>query len=178
VDEYLTADLPEGQRYELVDGAVEMTPIPGGEHDHPVSVLDEAFVVHKRAHPGEIAHISQRASVVIPGKVRVREPDLVLFRVWEYKGRGHGVWKEFTPFLVVEVVSLGQERRDFVDKREDYWAAGVEEYWIIDPMHGTLTVLARGATEWTEQRYDKPDERYLTPRLTDFEIRVGDLFGN
>ena len=177
VDEYLQADLPEGFRYELVDGVVEMAPTPGGDHDGPVGYLTEEFVICKRAHEGEIAHLSQRAGIVIPDKVRVREPDLVLYRKWEGKGRGYAVWKEFMPFLVVEVISPGQEQRDFVDKRKDYWLAGIEEYWIVDPRNETLTVLSRGAKEWEEAIYDRPDQSYVTPRLTDLEIRVGALFG-
>jgi Uma2 family endonuclease len=169
VDEYLAADLPEGCRYELVDGVVEMSPTPGGAHDDVVFFLQTALGEHYKAHPGEIAHVSQRACVVIPGKVRVREPDLVAYRTWEGKTRGSTVWKEFVPFLVAEIVSPGQERRDRVDKREDYW--------IIDPHQRTFTVLTRGAKQWDETVYDQPDQGYGTPRLTDFEIRIGALFG-
>ena len=176
VDEYLQADLPEGYRYELVDGVVEMAPTPGGDHDGPLGYLTDEFVAYKLSHAGEIAHISHNAGIVIPDKVRVREPDVVLYRRWEGKGRGYAVWKEFTPFVVVEVISPGQEHRDLVDKREDYWLAGIEEYWIADPRNESLTVLTRGSTEWEEAVFDRPEQCYSSPRLTDLVIRVGPLF--
>lgn len=53
------------------------------------------------------------------------------------------------PRLVVEVVSPGAEskdnyKRDYLDKRDQYAAIGIPEYWLIDPqrswvMVGTLT---------------------------------------
>lgn len=178
VDEFLDADLPEGQRYELVDGVVEMTPIPGDEHDFVVMYLTDRLLHYRASHPGSIAHVSQRSAILIPGQSRVREPDLTAYRNWEGKGRGTGVWKEFTPFLVVEVISRGQAKRDFVEKREDYWVAGVEEYWIADPIPARLIVLTRGATEWDEQSFDRPEQRYAPARLPGLEIEIGALFGS
>lgn len=51
VDEYLQADLPEGQRYELVDGAVEMTSAPDGAHDEVLEALLDAVWAYRRRHP-------------------------------------------------------------------------------------------------------------------------------
>jgi len=43
--------------------------------------------------------------------------------------------------LVMEVVSPDDPQRDYIGKRRDYAAAGVSEYWIVDPMKKTITVL-------------------------------------
>lgn len=53
--------------------------------------------------------------------------------------------------LVVEVISPGQEGRDYDDKRRDYWDAGVGEYWIADPVRKTLTVLTRNRVDWASK---------------------------
>jgi Uma2 family endonuclease len=37
------------------------------------------------------------------------------------------------PDLVIEVVSGDRMRRDYKDKKEQYEAHGVKEYWIVDP---------------------------------------------
>ena len=98
---------------------------------------------------------------------------------WHFdNGHRSGVWKEFRPILVVEVISPGQATRDLVEKREDYWVAGVEEYWIADPTHARLIVLTRGATEWDEQSFDRPEQRYAPSRLPGLEIEIGALFGS
>jgi Uma2 family endonuclease len=45
--------------------------------------------------------------------------------------------------LVVEIVSEGAEnrRRDFEEKPLDYQAAGIPEYWIVDPEQAKIRVL-------------------------------------
>jgi Uma2 family endonuclease len=41
----------------------------------------------------------------------------------------------------VEVVSPDKPERDLVSKRRDYAAAGVAEYWIVNPSNETILVL-------------------------------------
>lgn len=54
------------------------------------------------------------------------------------------------PLLVVEVVSPGQENRDYRYKRSEYAARGIAEYWIVDPMQQRVMVL-----EWVEGLYEE-----------------------
>ena len=54
------------------------------------------------------------------------------------------------PLLVVEVVSPGQETRDYRHKRSEYAARGIAEYWIVDPIQQKVTVL-----EWVEGFYEE-----------------------
>ena len=46
-----------------------------------------------------------------------------------------------TANLVVEVISPDDPDRDLVDKRRDYAAAGIAEYWVIDPRDDSIQVL-------------------------------------
>ena len=70
------------------------------------------------------------------------------------------------PLLVVEVVSPGQENRDYRYKRSEYAARGIAEYWIVDPLQQKLTVL-----EWIEGFYE--EQRYI-----DNESIISPLLGN
>jgi Uma2 family endonuclease len=45
------------------------------------------------------------------------------------------------PDWVCEILSPSTGRRDLGTKRDRYRAAGVGHYWIVDPLHGVLTVL-------------------------------------
>lgn len=50
------------------------------------------------------------------------------------------------PILVVEVVSSSDidkkfRDRDYIDKRAEYAARGIPEYWIVDPIEGVVLVL-------------------------------------
>jgi Uma2 family endonuclease len=176
VDEYLQADLPEGQRYELVDGLVKMSPTPDTGHDETVNALYLAVYEYGKAHPGAIAHISQRACVPIPDQATVREPDLAVYAEWGGRQSGWQGWLRFTPFLVAEVVSAGQGVRDFGTKRQDYLLAGIPEYWIIDPQARRVTVLTRGQNDWVESVFG-PDQEACSSVLPGFSISVSRLLG-
>ena len=68
----------------------------------------------------------------IPGRaggLGGRIPDLV---VWS-KAPANGVWLPVTDVrLVVEIVSAGSVGIDTVTKRNEYAAAGIPQYWVID----------------------------------------------
>ncbi|MGB9626396.1 MAG: Uma2 family endonuclease [Phycisphaerae bacterium] len=170
-DEYFQAELPEGYRYELVEGVVEISPPPGTQHDDGLERLAELLFDYRKAHPGSIAKIGLKAGVVIPGKETVREPDLCVYRHWPKNARGFEVWKERTPLVVIEAVSVGQARRDSEDKREDYLQAGVEEYWILDPHKECVRVLAREGSQWRETVFTEADT-YRPAALPEFELPV------
>jgi len=168
VDEFLEADLPEGFRYELVDGEVVMSPVPNLEHDLVVDALTDILGDFKRRHKGSVRLLSLNARVPVPGSARVRHPDLALYAPWKGSPRGGVAWKRITPFLVIEVVSPGQGRRDYEEKPPDYLKAGIEEYWIVDPEAATVTVLRRGKSRWQRRVYNVGDsfETECLPRLT------------
>lgn len=48
------------------------------------------------------------------------------------------------PDLVMEVVSKSTHRTDYNDKMHKYMAAGVREYWIIDPLRRKVTTYIEG----------------------------------
>ncbi len=52
------------------------------------------------------------------------------------------------PPIVVEVLSPSSRGDDLVLKSPEYLAAGVEQYWILDPRDRVLDVFARGPGGW------------------------------
>ncbi len=52
-------------------------------------------------------------------------------RLLEGKKGGY-VEMEGSPDMVLEVVSDGSVRKDMQQLRQDYWTAGVREYWLVD----------------------------------------------
>jgi Uma2 family endonuclease len=75
--------------------------------------------------------IAQAVGLRIPGRAGVggRIPDLV---VWS-KAQADGVWLPVADvLLVVEIVSPGSEGVDTVTKRNEYAAAGIPQYWVVD----------------------------------------------
>lgn len=86
----------------------------------------------------------------------------------------NGELVEIPPLLVVEVVSLGQENRDYRYKRSEYAARGIAEYWIAGPMQQKLTVL-----EWVEGFYEEQvytgEQPIASPLLGNLELTTAQV---
>ncbi len=80
------------------------------------------------------------------------------------------------PQIVVEVVSESGEDRDYVEKREEYLLAGVQEYWILDPRRRRMLVLVRRGDTWEERLLDE-DGIHRTELLPGLEVKIGELLG-
>jgi len=81
------------------------------------------------------------------------------------------LWSTWVPEIVIEVVSLGSELRDYVEKREEYLVFGVREYWIVDAEKQEVLVLRRSGGRW-KPRTVKATDVYRTPLLPGFELVV------
>jgi Uma2 family endonuclease len=73
-----------------------------------------------------------------------------------------------SPLLVVEVASNTQESkqsrdRDYVEKRSEYAARRIPEYWIVDPNQNTVTVLALDGAEYREIGCFRESDRVISP---------------
>ena len=81
------------------------------------------------------------------------------------------------PAIAVEFVAAGRRNRERNDeaKREEYLAASLAEYWIIDRIRRELTVH-RGPLDDATEHVVREGEIYTTPFLPDFELPVGRLF--
>ncbi len=64
--------------------------------------------------------------------------------------------------------------RDYEEKRRDYLALGVREYWIIDRFDRRMTVFRDRPGEPAEVVI-KADETYRTPLLPVFELPLARL---
>jgi Uma2 family endonuclease len=119
----------DGRRYELIGGAIVMTPAPGVEHQR---VSHRLYSLLQDAWPAmEIFYAP--IDLDLPGGQRV-QPDLVAVE----RGRT-GPRLSLPVGLVVEIVSPGSQTNDRVTKRAIYAAAGIPAYWIVDPDRGVIT---------------------------------------
>src|SRR5262249_6995806 len=78
------------------------------------------------------------------------------------------------PEIVVEIVSFGSVLRDYEEKREEYLALGIREYWIIDVNEQEMTVFRRWRGTWSEKTY-RPGDVYTTRLLPGFELPCADV---
>jgi Uma2 family endonuclease len=77
------------------------------------------------------------------------------------------------PTIAIEFVSNSQRdrKRDFIEKREEYAAAGVREYWIIARFRRSMTVFCGTETEHIVAE----GETYKTKLLPGFELQLSRL---
>ena len=92
------------------------------------------------AHP-ENASIRRRQFL---NPKRRRLPD-VLFIANERLGNLREKHLEGAPNLIIEVVSEDSVDRDWRDKYLEYRDAGVEEYWVIDPLYERVEAYSLGS---------------------------------
>jgi Uma2 family endonuclease len=124
---------PPGERWELVDGEVLVTPSPHWVHQRIVvrlTILLDAYVRPRGF--GEV--FSSPLDVKLqPGLVL--QPDLLVVPSGELRRRSDIVKRLL---LAAEVVSPSSARYDRVTKRPHYQRNRVSEYWIVDDTSQTV----------------------------------------
>jgi Uma2 family endonuclease len=132
----------DGNKYELVRGELFVTPPPTDEHETVLARLSRILDPYVAAHGlGMVYH--PRAVMRFEGSEV--EPDLMVRQPHPNPREG---WDTApTPYLIVEVLSGSTRRRDQVQKRQLYLAAGVPEYWIVDTERAEVRVVRAGVDD-------------------------------
>lgn len=147
------ADLPDdGNRYEVIDGVLYVTPSPVDEHQ---DAADELMSLLRPYAKAVGLHVRSAPTAVGFSGAREVQPDLIVLR------RIAGVTKPpaFKDVgrleLAVEVLSPSTARVDRGRKRALYQEEGVAEYWIVD-------TAARTVERW---RHDSVEPEMLRDSL-------------
>jgi Uma2 family endonuclease len=116
----------DGKRYEVIDGALLVTPAPGRMHQRALRELFLRLDPYVRAHQlGEV--LWSPADIELDPRTLV-QPDLFVTRT---QAGEPDDWKHIALRLVIEVLSPSTARYDRLTKRARYQRQGVE-YWIVD----------------------------------------------
>jgi Uma2 family endonuclease len=126
-------------------------------------------------------HVRPKGGIVLVSPLRVqirpgafREPDVVLLLDANDPRYQDAYW--LGADLVVEVVSPDQPERDTVEKPRDYSAAGIPEYWIVNPLDESLTVLTLRDGSYATHGVFRRGERAASLLLDGFQVAVDDVF--
>ena len=124
---------PQGERWELVDGDVLVTPSPHWTHQRIVVRLTILLDAYVRAYTlGEV--LTSPLDVKLePGLVL--QPDVLVVPTGELR-RESDIVRHL--LLAVEIVSPSSARHDRVTKRPRYQRNRVPEYWIVDDRSQTI----------------------------------------
>jgi Uma2 family endonuclease len=135
-DDFLADDLAElpddGNRYELVDGLLLVSPSPTERHQR---ALGNLYAILRSSAPAHLRVYIAPLDVRFSPHVQV-QPDVLVAEDGPARDK-----LERIPLLCVELLSPGTRRHDLVLKRRAYEREGVRSYWIVDPKRPSLTVL-------------------------------------
>ena len=138
VDEVL-AWPEDGNRYELVDGVLLVTPAPMPVHQIIAHRLAAALTVCSR--PWSDVFVSAPGAILIRPGLKM-EPDILVFRAPSIPGK----WEEVREhWLAVEVWSPSSVIYDREVKRDAYLQIGVREVWLVDCERKVVLVSLPGA---------------------------------
>lgn len=129
VEDY--ASFPDdGNRYEIIDGALFVTPAPEVSHQGVVGELQGRLWTFLKLHP-EAGRVWASPADIELADDTVVQPDLFVIPAWLRPRRWSDI--EGRLMLAIEVLSPSTARTDRTIKRERYLRAGIPEYWIVDP---------------------------------------------
>ncbi len=167
-------DLDTNHLVELVDGNLEVLPMPTFAHQQIVWFLAETlrkFVLARGLGSVVFApmpvHIRPRT---------FREPDVIFVpKEQGVKGSDKSLGGAG---LAMEVVSEDDKsrKRDYQHKRADYAELGIPEYWIVDPHLDRITVLSLDGDQYRVHGEFAPGQQATSALLAGFDVAVSDVF--
>jgi len=161
----------DGQRYELVEGMLLVTPAPAPDHQLVITRLVYALTSY--------LGIDGPARVVTPGEIEIAprlhlEPDLLVFPA---RFASRSKWTEIEDWwLAVEVLSPSSKHYDRDYKLEAYLQVGVAAVWMIDlerrcfevsTAHGRRGISESRSVRWHPASMPAPLELSVAAVLRD-----------
>jgi Uma2 family endonuclease len=146
VDEVLSWP-DDGNRYELVDGVLIVTPAPVPVHQ--VVAYRFAVAIGQRVPRDANLYVANPGEILIRPHLKM-EPDVLVFRTPSLRRK----WEEIHEhWLAVEVFSPSSRIQDREVKRSAYLQVGVNEVWLVDPEERAVFVSRQDGT--VDQRFDR-----------------------
>ena len=151
--DYLTWD--DDVRYELIDGVPYMMSAPTIAHQEIVGELFgqlRDFLKGKPCKPF-VSPIDVRLNFENRDDIVV-QPDIIV--VCDKSKLEDGKSVKGAPDFVIEILSPSSFRHDLIVKLNRYMAAGVREYWVVDPEGQVIiTFLLKDGAYTTKKTYEK-----------------------
>lgn len=169
--QYIRLSEQTNRLIEFTDGVLEVLSMPTSKHQLIIGFLYRVLyaLLEQR---GGIVTFAALPLQLRPGKYR--EPDVLLLLDRTDPRYQDSSW--LGADLVMEVVSPGDPKRDTQMKRRDYAEAGIPEYWIVNPLDETITVLTLQGTSYVEHGIFRRGQQASSVLLADLAVSADDVF--
>jgi len=165
-EEYLSYYDGTDDRYELVDGELILMNPPTGR---------QALIIRNISHLLEdeifrlsLSWVALQMFGVRTAHRRSRLPDLCVMTLEVAQElKEVSAVLDSGALIVIELVSIDSGKTDYRYKRTEYAAAGIPEYWIIDPQQNKVSILQLVEGLYEENIYEGEDvvRSLLLPEL-------------
>jgi Uma2 family endonuclease len=171
-EDYVT--LPaDGQRYELHEGELSVTPAPGMRHQDILLNLTLILAPHIRASGHGKFFLSPFDCIM--SNVTVVEPDLLYLDDSRLRLAGErGI--EGAPTLAVEIISPSSRHIDRRAKMTLYAQYGVDYYWIVDPVSQSIEAYHLSRSEYRLAAKLEGVEARVLPPFFDLALNPSDVW--
>lgn len=156
---------------EFTDGRLEILPMPTDQHQAISGFLYLLLSSFVRKIGGKALYAPLRLRI---REGKFREPGLLALRDAKDPRRRNDYW--LGADLVMEVVSPSNPGRDIVDKRLDYAEASIPEYWIVNAIDETITVLQLVGGRYVEHGVFQVGGQAGSASLPGFSVNVQEVF--
>jgi Uma2 family endonuclease len=178
LEEFQSAGSQEGFHYELIEGKLEVSPLPNLPHDCLKKWLGRQLDRYVEQHPEIINHVLGPVRVFVPDRpgVTAPEPDVAAYRDFPLdRPLAERRWQDVSPLLVAEILSEDTADKDLVRNLDLYLQVpSIREYWIPDPRvspdRPTLTVYRRRGRQWQRAITVAAGGTYTTRLLPGFSL--------
>jgi Uma2 family endonuclease len=147
----------DGNRYEVIDGMLIVTPAPGWYHQEMSFV---AAIALRTACPRELRVMIAPFALQTARDSEV-QPDVLVTRYVDLTPKNLPV----APLLVVETLSPSTALLDRNTKKAHYERMGVPSYWLLDPAEpGALTAFELRDGAYVQVAHIVGDDAYAAER--------------
>ncbi len=164
-------------RAELSRGHLEVLPVPTQTHQLISAFFYELLKAFAQARaPGTVLFSGIRVRLKGRKNNGYREPDVVYMKAANAARQHDAYWEGAD--LVMEVVSGDQQDRDrdLIVKPREYAAAGIPEYWIVDPEQQVIRVLTLARKTYRLHGDFRAGDQATSVLLPGFTVAVADVW--
>jgi Uma2 family endonuclease len=176
-EEFRASDAELGYRYELIEGKVYVTFFPTLSHQCYRDWLYHTLNAYANEHPDILARAMTFPAVFVPNPntITFTRTDIACYTEFAERFAPDADYRDYSPLLVVEVLSTDDPDKDLVRNRRLYLQVpSIREYWILDPREGveglTMLVYRRRGRRWAPCRTVAAGETYTTTLLPGFSL--------
>jgi Uma2 family endonuclease len=168
------AALPDdGQRYEIVQGVLMMSPAPEPSHQGIAGEIYR-YLCLQILDKGRGLVFTSPIDVVLSASTTT-QPDVVAL-LKEHLDRLQKKYIMGAPDLVVEVISPGSKTYDRLVKYGVYEKAGVPEYWLVNASEQTIEIFLLESGAYRSAGLFRGEQLPVSRMVPDITITVGQIF--